>query len=305
MSCSDYSTVTQEMQAFLDEKLPELAARVERKNQTADRYQSAMTESQFRAFKECGRYITADEKGHIIGANFCKNRFCPVCNKRYSSAKWHYIKSIATAVNTAIAPNWALFTVTVRNCPSEQLKQTIDDLMSAINRMNSTNTWKHRVIGFFRSLETTYNSDRHDYHPHYHILLCLPSDYYTNPDLYLSTAEWRQLWERSVRADYTCQIDLSPINGYGDELSSAIAEVAKYAVKLSSVVEQGSEALKPLAAALRRRRLISYGGILKDSFAAVKTADKVQAEQNRANAKTQYIYELQNGNYTLSRVISD
>ena len=297
--------MTEEMQAFLDEKLPELAVRVLKKNQTVDRYKSAMTENQFRAFKECGKYITADEKGNIIGANFCKHRFCPVCNKRYSSAKWHYIKSIATAVNTAVTPNWAMFTVTVKNCPPERLKQTIDNLMAAINRMNSTNTWKRRVLGFFRSLETTYNSERKDYHPHYHILLCLPSDYYTNPDLYMSTAEWRQLWERSVRADYTCQIDLSPIQGYGEELSSAIAEVAKYAVKLSSVVEQGPDALKPLAAALRSRRLISYGGILKDSFAAVKATDKMQAEQNRANAKIQYLYELQNDNYKLSLVIKD
>lgn len=304
MSCFDYSTTTAEMQAFLDEKLPELAQRVAQKDCIAERFRPAMTESQFKAFQDCGHFIYTDENGHITSSNFCKHRFCPVCNKRYSSAKWHYIKSIATAVNTAVAPNWALFTVTVKNCPSEQLKQTIDNLMSAINRMNSTNTWRRRVIGFFRSLETTYNSDRCDYHPHYHILLCLPSDYYKNPDLYMSTAEWRQLWERSVRADYTCQIDLSPIDGYGDELSSAIAEVAKYAVKLSSVVEQGSDALKPLAAALRRRRLISYGGILKDSFAAVKATDKMQAEQNRANIKTEYEYILQNGNYKLNSVIN-
>lgn len=110
-------------------------------------------------------------------------------------------------------------------------------------------------------MEITYNSKDDTYHPHYHILLAVPSDYYKNSSLYAEAYEWRQVWERSARLDYSCQFDIRAVKG--DDLGAAVAEVAKYAVKLSQVVECGEKALKTVADAVRGRRLISFGGILR------------------------------------------
>lgn len=293
MSFLNDNTISAEMQAIFQENAAEIAQRVTIKDKTADHYKIIHTENTFRNFKDCGHLIGFDEQGNIVQANFCKHRFCTVCNKRNSSRKWHYIKEIAEVINKTVNPQWLFLTTTIKNTSAEDLKQSINHLMESINRMFSTKTWKKRVLGFFRSLEITFNAENNTYHPHYHILIAVPHDYYTNENIYMNAYEWRKLWEKSARLEYNSQVKIEGVQS-GDNLSNAIAEVAKYAVKMSAIMEQDEKALKPVADAVRGRRLISYGGIIKEQYKVEKSKDLTADEiRNRTVYFYNYVPELE------------
>lgn len=281
----------EELQIFLHEKLEELGRRVQYKNEISEKMSNVLNEKQFQYFKECGNFIQTNAEGEIIHGNFCKNRLCPVCNRRYAAQKWHKVKNIADNIKMAFWPTWALLTLTVKNVPAENLSEEITHLMKSIDRYHKTALWRENVFGFFRSLEITYNKQSATYHPHYHYILCLPSDYADN---LTSTYEWRTTWERSARLDYTSQVDIRLIKD-DDDLSGGIAEVAKYAVKISTVADHGENALKPLTAALKGRRLISFGGIIKDYAKQYDVCNKQDLRERDKIPEATYKYE--NGQY--------
>lgn len=266
--CLDDNTVTAELQEILQNNLEKLSEKVRYKDSHFFQYKAGMTESQTEYFKNCGHFIVVNDELKIVHANFCKNRMCPVCNKRYSAKKWITIKTIVDKLNSRKDYKWLFFTVTVRNCPAEELSKTISEIMKALNRMNANKRWKRTVLGFFRSLEVTFNSEKNSYHPHVHILLCVPPDYFINTDYYISSYDWRRMWEKAARTDYYTFTDVRPIKDA--QISNAVAEVAKYAVKLSSVAEQSTKALKVISDAIKGRRLIAYGGIIKTEYKAFK-----------------------------------
>lgn len=256
-----YNITPEEMQEILDETLDKILIRVNYKNSIINLFQEVFEKNVFQNFKDCGSFITVNKNKQIINANFCKNRFCPVCNKRYSSQKWAKVKFISERLIKEIKPTFALLTITVKNVNSEQLKNEISHVMKSIDRLHKTKLFKENVLGYFRSLEITYNKEKDTYHPHYHYILCLPKDYKEHQ---ISTYQWRKTWERSARLDYTSQVNIKIINQEND-LNGGIAEVAKYAVKISSVIQTGKkEPIKTIQEAIKNRRLISFGGIIKD-----------------------------------------
>lgn len=263
MSCSDYNITAAELQAFLNEKAETLIERVEYKNTILDKITEGLdtTEKKERV-KDCGKYLLLSSDKEIIGGNFCKNRLCPVCNRRNAAKQWHKIKIIADEVIREISPTFALLTLTVKNCPKNHLTETINNLMKSIDRLHKKKIFKENVFGFFRSLEITYNAETETFHPHYHYILCLPANYKENM---VSTYEWRRAWEDAAKLNYTSQIDIKLINSDDEKsLSEAIAEVAKYAVKISSVVNSEKDVIKSLTKSIKGRRLISFGGIIKE-----------------------------------------
>lgn len=300
MSQIDYSKSAAEMQELYLEKYSDLAARVEKKNKTASRFKEILTSKQYKYLEECGTFIGLSSDEVIIQANFCKNRICPVCNKRNSVKKWYYIKSIAEELNKEIEPKWLFLTLTVKNVTADELNSSITKLMKSINRLFSRKTWNKRVLGFFRSLEITYNKEKNTFHPHYHILIAVPSDYFTNKELYLETWQWRQMWEKSAELDYNAQVDIREVKAEeNQELAGAIAEVAKYAVKTAEIAKTSSQALKCVLKAIKGRRLISYGGIIHERYKEIQAADEqyktaVQAEKEQSKIK---YYQFENGKY--------
>ena len=70
---------------------------------------------------------------------------------------------------------------------------------------------------------------------------------------------------RLAKLNYTSQIDITLINKDDEKsLSDAIAEIAKYAVKISSVINCEKDVVKTLTKSIKGRRLISFGGIIKE-----------------------------------------
>lgn len=217
-------------------------------------------------FEECGTNLLVNDEGHITGANFCKQRLCPVCNYRRSTLMWHKIHEI---VGQFEENKFVFITLTVKNCKDTELQSTINHLLQSFRRITNRKTWQKNFIGYVRGLEITYNSKENTYHPHIHILAVTSAEYYKSD--YVDIHTLRKWWTESAELDYFVQVNIEAVK----DKNKAVAEVAKYAVKMSSVLDSGisSQTLRAtqvIASCIENRRLIATGGAITKAAQSLK-----------------------------------
>ncbi len=252
---------------------------------------------------ECGDFLefrlTADETLKLTRANFCKVRLCPMCSWRRSLKIFGQVSKIMDYVEENHNYRYIFLTLTVKNCYGEDLKDTLDLMTKAFNKMNQRKAFRQAVKGYFRSLEITYDKDEfitdeiylkkidyysriglkigdknlnyNTYHPHFHMVLAVDNNYFTNSRIYLSQEDWTNLWKSSLKVDYTPIVDVRKLR---ENKGKEVAEVAKYTVKSEDFLikdEKGNikedltdEVVKTLDNSLHRKRLIAFGFIFKD-----------------------------------------
>lgn len=250
----------------------------------------------------CGSYLKFGVCGvvahgkRLIDANFCKARLCVMCQWRKSLVirkqvldlvHWHREK-YSTDVPL-------LLTLTVVNVPGNELNKAIDQMNKAWKRLMELKAVKRSIRSWFKSLEITYNSDRRDFHPHFHALLMVPASYFMKSrGLYIPHEEWLRLWRKSMRDDRITQVDIRKLKPRKEGMLEGLAaEVAKYATKPSSYIfenfegewEASSEVIKELHYALKGRRLIGFGGLFNEirkerKMVDVENADLVQIKED-------------------------
>ena len=237
----------------------------------------------------CGNYLTFTEcktdSNHpkrLKKAFFCRDRLCPTCSWRKSLATAHQVRMVCHTALLERKMRFILLTLTVKNCAGYDLSSTIDAMFAGFQRLTQLKRWKDSVLGYFRSLEVTYDVKKETYHPHFHVLLAVPSGYFdTKQNLYIKQTEWIALWRQVMRLDYTPVVDVRIVKPNkkrkdSDALTSAVAEVVKYSVKpeiYDLPPESLQSAIKTLDSVLKSRRLVSYGGLLKNVSRALKIAD--------------------------------
>ena len=248
-------------------------------------------------FKNCGSDIWVDEEGHITGANFCKQRLCPVCNYRRSTMMWHKINEI---VSLFPDNEFLLVTLTVRNCKDTELNKTINHLLDSFHRITCRRTWQKNFIGYVRGLEITYNAKKNTYHPHIHILI-LASDEYFKSD-YVDIHTLRKWWKESAHLNYFVQVNIKKVKNK----EKAVAEVAKYAVKMSDILKNGISsqrlrATQVLASCINGRRLISTGGCITKAARKLKISLEDDYDTFSARKSSKY-FHWENGAYFMKKL---
>ena len=211
----------------------------------------------------------------LTNANFCKVRLCPMCSWRRSLKIFGQVSRVMDHVEENYNYKYIFLTLTVKNCYGEDLKDTLDLMIKAFNKMNQRKAFKQAIKGYFRSLEITYNKKDDTYHPHFHMILAVDNNYFTNSRIYLSQESWTNLWKSSLKVDYTPIVDVRRIRkddnkGFG----KAVAETAKYTVKAEDFLirdEKGNikenltdEVVKTLDYVLHRKRLTAFGFKFKE-----------------------------------------
>lgn len=229
----------------------------------------------------CGSYLkfgACESMAHgkkLIDASFCKARLCVMCQWRKSLVvrkqvldlvHWH-LEKYSTDVPL-------LLTLTIVNVPGCELNKAIDQMNVAWRRLMQLRVIRRSVRSWFKSLEIVYNSERQDFHPHFHALLMVPSSYFKRSrDFYIPHEKWLDLWRKSMRDDRITQVDIRKVKPRKEGMLECLAaEVAKYATKPSSYVfenfegelEASSYVIKELHYALKGRRLIGFGGLFNE-----------------------------------------
>lgn len=220
--------------------------------------------------EQCGTFleITSTKNGedHLTAANFCRERLCPACSWRRSTRIYATTSAILDHIDKTDTDHKFLFlTLTVANCPAENLGDTLDAMADAFKRMTNNRAWKARVKGAMRTLEVTINHEDDTYHPHYHLILMVPKDYAKKGSkLYWTQQEWANLWQLSARLPYKPHVWIEAVKG---DREKGVKECSKYLAKDSEYIlpndpKRTDEVVAILQAHLSGRRLISYTGEL-------------------------------------------
>jgi plasmid rolling circle replication initiator protein Rep len=265
----------------------------------AEHFHHANLVNKAERMQECANVLTfkqTEERLKLFQAWFCKVRLCPMCNWRRSLKIAFHNKTIVEEANRREKVRWLFLTLTVRNCEGSELKNTIDDMMKSWNRFMGYKKIKVAVKGYFRALEVTKNRDSSSewngtYHPHFHVLLAVKPSYFTRD--YIKHEEWVAFWKKAMKLDYEPLVNIQKVKPKKElnleniehqvksamQEQKAILEVSKYPVKDTDVLpsnkltEDGIQTVGTLDDALSYKRLIAYGGLLKDIHKELNLGD--------------------------------
>src|SRR5699024_1571634 len=71
-------------------------------------------------------------------------------------------------------------TLTAPNVEADELEDEIKHYNHSFQKLMQRKEVKNIVKGYARKLEITYNEERGDYHPHFHVLIAVDKNYFNN-----------------------------------------------------------------------------------------------------------------------------
>lgn len=273
----------------------------------------------------CGTLLQVDDSGKVLSANFCRQRICPMCQRRRSLK----IGAEFSELMDSLDCSWLHLVLTVPNCSASELSDLLDTMQICSSRLFSLDCVKKAFKGIARCTEVTYNPLRDDYHPHFHCLIAVNKSYF-NSRYYLNIEYIRQLWtvifcsaqagyKVKNRADSWIYKQLESFDFDSTVLlqcsitkadNGAVSEIAKYCVKPLDLHLNGFDLYEPLHNifyALHNRRLVQTYGIIKETFSAlgvdIDTFPEDENTLDRTNVRY-YNYNRRKGGYEPSSIIS-
>jgi plasmid rolling circle replication initiator protein Rep len=193
----------------------------------------------------------------LSSAKFCRTRFCPVCQWRRSLMwKAKAYQALPKVAQDYSKHRWLFLTLTVKNCPVDDLRKTLDWMNKSFIRLTKLKDWPG--TGWIKSVEVT-RGRYGNAHPHIHTLLMVPSGYF-GPS-YLSQERWNELWQQSARLDYK---PVTHVRAIAKEHNPCviIPEILKYQVKESDLIANRDWFLE-LTKQLHKTRAVAVGGVLR------------------------------------------
>ena len=224
---------------------------------------------------KCGTFLDflkdSDGNLYLDRANFCKDRFCALCQwRRTLKMTFQSSKVIEKSIQNYPSSRFIFLTLTLKNVKGNKLRETVQSINRAFSRLMSRKPLIDVVIGYLRATEVTVNRENMTYHPHLHVLLQVKSSYFKG-DNYLSQKKWQSMWKNVLKIDYSPMVNIQIVkpNSKGDSsIDSALKEVSKYQTKpttyLSSKKYEDVQIIKTLRTELKGLRMLSYGKELKD-----------------------------------------
>ena len=276
----------------------------------AEKYGHSLPETRLRDLEECADVLwflqDAEGKRRLKSANFCRVRVCPMCNWRRSLKLFSQVSAITDAILAEKKARFIFVTLTVQNVRGDVLRETIDELNRAFKYIvDKHQTFapakklKENLLGYMKAEEITYNADRDDFHPHIHAILEVRPSYFRG-DGYIKQNDWTAMWRAALGVDYDPLVDVRNIKG---GTAKAVAEVAKYPVKMDNILkiadkDKAAKALTQLYSAIFKRRLVTFGGDFREyrrrlDLDDVETGDltHVEAESKTFNAVAQVLFK--------------
>lgn len=241
---------------------------------------------------DCSRWLgfllqpedTGELKLKLAEARFCRVRQCPVCQWR-RAMKWRarFLTAAPRVTEAYPTHRWLFLTLTVANCPVEELRATLQLMGKSWERLTKRKTWSG--VGWIRSTEVTRSKNGYA-HPHYHCLILVRSSYFTHG--YINQSEWTQIWKECLRVEYTPVVHVTAVkskNGKGEAaLQKAILETMKYGVKVQDLTADANW-LAELTHQVRNTRAISIGGVLRDFIKDEEPVDLIHDEDEDPEVK--------------------
>lgn len=225
---------------------------------------------------------TGEQKLKLKSARFCRVPRCPICQWR-KSLMWRAktFKIIPKIFEDYPASRFLFLTLTVSNCPLEELRSTLVAMNKAWKRL--TERQQFPAIGWVKTVEVTRAWDDLA-HPHFHCILMVNPSYFTGK-YYLSKDDWIELWQKSLRVNYPPSVKIKAVtslSGANQGMRESVIETLKYSVKPSDVLDarlptnwmSDQEWLIELTKQLYQTRAIATGGVFKNYFKELETKNE-------------------------------
>ena len=262
----DFNTKNKKLQSIGNKNLEECLNKPTEKKLMMSDFIEFMEDKNLKLdrLKECGNFIkfqSSEDKTKFIlaGGNFCNNRFCPFCSwlkaKRTAFELLELIKVVEYTEKLA----FIFITLTVPNVSREKLREEIECFNKSFKRLFETKEFKAFNKGFIRKLEITYNEERNDYHPHFHLVVAVNKSYFTSRD-YMSKRRLLELWQRATRNPNITQVDIKPCRM---DTIKQVMELATYSAKQGDLYSS-KEVFDGFYEGLFRKKLLVYNGIFKE-----------------------------------------
>jgi plasmid rolling circle replication initiator protein Rep len=259
--------------------------------------ETILTDSRMDSLRHCSDVVTflqdAAGKRKLKSANFCRVRACPMCNWRGRMKLFSQVSAFTAMILAEKKARFIFVTLTVRNIQGHELSNTINKMNQAFKYLTSkgqtfalAKDLKKNLLGYMKAEEITYNSKTGTFHPHIHAIFEVKPSYFKNG--YMRKKAWITLWRSALGVDYDPSIDVRNIKG---GTAKAVAEVAKYPVKMDTVLkikdkQQAALALIQLYRSIFGRRLVTFGGDFREykrklALDDIETGDLIHVETDQ------------------------
>ena len=239
----------------------------------------------------------------LVDANFCRDRMCSQCQWRKSMRQFSVAVKVGHELRRQEKDEgkpesqFIFLTLTIPNVPLEKLSDAIDGLFAGWKLLRQRKEVKKITLGYHRALEISYNAKTNTFHPHIHAAIVVSPNYF-NGHNYLKQERWLEIWREAMRMPEITQVDVRKIRDKKgqDEITSGFAEACKYSLKywastlteeeqqrikkkakaagvdfgmeghiwLRNTLEETANVVGDLVNALHNRRLVQFGGVLRD-----------------------------------------
>jgi len=252
--------------------------------------ENVLSDETLERIRDCNTFMmmVADktmEKKKQHKGNTCKNRFCPIC-------AWKKARKDALALSVMMAylkqeekKEFIFLTLTAPNVPADELEDEIKHYNQSFQRLMQRKEVRQAVKGYARKLEITYNEERDDYHPHFHILITVDKSYFNNNRIYISRDRWLELWRQVTTNPTITQVDVRKVRSLKE---NRIYEIAKYSAKESDYLIS-QEVFEVFYRALKGKRLIVFSGLFKEAMTKFKNGE---LDDYKDTDKTEYVYAI-------------
>lgn len=228
------------------------------------------------------------QKSKIIKTIKCKDKFCSICQKIKSTKDKIAIQTIYNFVKDTTNYSYLFLTLTAPNVKGENLKKELEDYAKSFERLFKLKRVKKINKGYIAKLEITYNAETNTYHPHYHVLIAVPKNYFEETEYYITHNDWLLMWRKAKRDESITQVNIKKVKNKNENgINSEVLELSKYISKDCDYL-LSLDTFEVFYNQTYRKRFFKYGGIFKD---AVKKFKNGELEKYIKSDETLWAYE--------------
>lgn len=226
----------------------------------------------------------------LFAARFCRVRHCPVCQWR-RSLMWRarFFEAMPRVIEAHPTARFVFLTLTIRNCPLGELRDTVGTLNKAWGRMVKLKRFP--ALGWVKAVEVTRNADTREAHPHLHVLMLVGSGYFGKN--YIKQADWQLMWQKCLRVDYEPIVNIKAVkskDGDTEGFVRGVLETLKYQTKPEDLVHAGPYWLAELTRQLHKTRAVAVGGCLKEYLSEEEPEDLIGDSESEDNGSASDVY---------------
>lgn len=267
-----------------------------------------LTKKRVKAIVECGTYLqyATDKKienRRLFTANFCKNRYCPICSKNKSLKDARDVKIITEYLRKDF--EFLFATLTAPNCEQTKLKDEITKYNKALAKMFKDEKYNF-IHGYIRKLEITYNNDLSSksygtFHPHFHLLIAVDKSYFGRK--YLSKQVWLEDWRKAMNDSSITQIDIKKVSlGRKNNIDKSILELTKYITKDFDFYSE-IDVFENFYKGSKGKQMFAFSGIFREAKKKLKNKELEKYADSKKEIQWYYLFTqiYKNDKYTVKQ----